>query len=155
MRNSNSQRTAAILLAGFLFATPLFAQRPPAPGPGGPKPERLAPDPLGRCLAILDLTDAQKAQIQTAVEGSQPALRTLNTQLRADHEALKIALEAPSPEACTVGVALLKVKASERAISSEMQSLQRKIEALLTAEQKTKFTGCLEGLGRGTKSPRG
>lgn len=157
MRNSNSQRAAAFILAGVLAAMPLFAQRPPAPNPGGPKPEILAPDPLGRCLSVLlDLTDAQKAQIRTAVEAAQPALRVLNTQLRADHEALKSALEAPSAEACTVGAALLKVKADEGAIKSEMESLQRKIEAVLTLEQKAKFAGCLEGLGRGKpSSPRG
>lgn len=155
MRNSNSQRAGVFLLAGVLAAMPLFAQRPPTPNPVAPRPAKLAPDTLGRCLAVLDLTDPQKASIRVAVEAVQPTLFALNEQLRADHEALQSAIEAPSPEACTVGAAVLKVRAGEEAIKSEMGSLQRKIEALLTAEQKLKFAGCLEGSGRPGPSPRG
>lgn len=157
----NSHRAAALLFAGVLVATPLLAQRTPAPNPRVPRsdrrePERLAPDSLGRCLAVLDLTDVQKAEIRAAVSAVQPALGALHEQLRADREALERTIEVPSPQACTVGDAVLKVKAGEEAIESEMKSLQRKIEAALTAEQKLKFAGCLEGLGRpGARSHRG
>lgn len=135
------------VMTAVLSSTPLLAQRTKPT----PHPERLAPEPLGRCLAVLDLTDAQKAGIRAAVETAQPALRTLNEQSRTDREALKNALAAVSPEACIVGAALLKVRTDEAAIKAEMARLQSTIEALLMPEQKAKLAGCLEGRGR---SPR-
>lgn len=140
---TRSISATAFLLAVVFAATPLFAQERPSRGP-----ETLAPGLLGRCLTVLELTDAQKEGIRSAVAAAKPALRAAHEQLRAARQEFKTAIEASSPEACSVGASFLKMRAAEQAVNAEMAALRTKIEALLTSDQRLKFTGCVEGSDR-------
>lgn len=127
---------ALALAAGPLFA--LDAPPRPRPGPQGPLAGYL------RCLAVVDLTEAQKADVKALFEAAKPELEALRATLKADREALVAALGAATPDACSVGTAFLKVEADRKAIREATAELRTAVEALLTAEQKAKLEGCLK-----------
>lgn len=131
----------AAALALALVAGPLLAldgpQGPP-PGPQGPLAGYL------RCLGIVGLTDAQKADVRGLLEAAKPRMETLREALKGDRAALRAALAATPPDPCAVGGAALKVETDLEAIREATKELRTAIEALLTAEQKAKLEGCLK-----------
>lgn len=130
------QRGRAVMPAGA--GNPAGTQ----PGPGDP--DGMGPlGPIGRCLAAIGLTDAQKADIKALLEAEAPTLQALHETMKTDEEAVKTAVEATTPDPCAVGTAVLKVHADREAIQAELETLRTKLEALLTAEQKLKLAGCL------------
>lgn len=131
---------AAAALALVLVAAPLLAvDVPSAPAaPKGPLAGYLA------CLRIVDLTDAQKADVKAIVEAARPKLDALHATLKTDREALRAAVTATTPDPCSIGTALLKVEADQKAIGDELKAVRTAIEALLTPEQKAKLDGCLK-----------
>ncbi|HVT45630.1 MAG TPA: Spy/CpxP family protein refolding chaperone [Thermoanaerobaculia bacterium] len=146
---------SAAVLFTLLAALPLSAQRqpPPSPRPGQPSAERQGPSAeprpqgpgagsLTRCLAILDLTESQQADIRAAVQSSAEEMRALHQQLRDDREAVRSAIDAG--DACAIGSAVLKVEAGRQAIRSATELLRANVESFLTAEQKAKLAGCME-----------
>jgi Spy/CpxP family protein refolding chaperone len=139
LRSSLVPVAAALALA--LVAAPLLAVDPPAGGAPGPK------GPLGgylRCLAVVGLTDVQKADVKALLEAEKPKMDALLATLKTDREALRAAVTATTPDPCKVGAALLKVEADVKAIGEELKTLRAAIEALLTSEQKAKLEGCLK-----------
>jgi Spy/CpxP family protein refolding chaperone len=119
----------------------------------GPAPAIADAHPRGlrflRCLAILDLTDAQKADIKALVVAETATLKGLHDTLATDRQALVAALGATTPDACAVGAALLKVHADREAIRAELAKIATGVESLLTAEQKTRFEGCVQAPNHG------
>lgn len=140
------KKIAMTLALAALMTAPLAAQQRQRPA-GNPHN-----NPIMHCLQVVDLSEAQKAQVKTAFDTAAPALRTLHEQLKKDHEALKTLLEATTPDACAIGNAMLKVRTSEKAIQSANEALKAAIEAILTPDQKLKFQGCMDAVKRG---PRG
>lgn len=135
------------LIGATLVTTSLLAQQ----HPGRPARPGL-PGNLGRCLEAAHLTEEQKGQTRAIIEAAGPTLRPLGAQLRTDREALRTILSSSAPEACAVGTAMLKVRSDEAAIAAEIEKLRASLEAILTAEQKLRFAGCLDGL-RGHGDP--
>lgn len=127
---------ALVLVAGPLLA--LDAPPGPPPGPQGPLAGYL------RCLGIVGLTDAQKADVRSLLEAAKPGMEALRESLKADRAALRTALAANPPDPCAVGAALLEVEADVKAIREATKELRTAIEALLTPEQKAKLEGCLK-----------
>lgn len=135
----------AAALALALVATPLLAAGPSAPPAGAAvQPPKGPLAGYLRCLGIVGLTDEQKADVKGILEAARPALDALHETLKADREALKAAVTAPAPDACSAGAALLKVDADKKAIGEELGKVRAAIEALLTPEQKAKLEGCLK-----------
>jgi Spy/CpxP family protein refolding chaperone len=133
MKHSKSFIISAAL--SLLIAAPAaLAQTASAPRPG----------PFLRCLSILGLSDAQKADIKLVVETAKPALQGLGQTLKTDAQALKAALEQNPPDGCVIGADLLRVHADKAAIRTELETIKTNVEAVLTAEQKAKFEGCLQ-----------
>lgn len=137
-----SLRTSLVLVAAALAlamaAAPLLAADEPAAVPAaGPVAATL------RCLRVVDLTDAQKADVKALLEAARPDLEALRATLRTDREALRAAVTAATPDPCVVGAAFLKVEADRKAIGDELKAVRTAIEALLTPEQKAKLEGCL------------
>lgn len=138
LRTSLVHVAAALALA--LVAAPLLAADAPAgppPGPKGPLAGYLG------CLRVVDLTEAQRADVRAILEAAKPKLDALHATLRADQEALRDAIAAPTPDPCAVGAALMKVDADRKAIGAELKLVRDAIEALLTPEQKARLEGCL------------
>ena len=136
LRTSLVPLAAALALA--LAAAALLAVDAPAAAPKGPVATYL------RCLGVVGLTDAQKADVKALLEAAKPKLDALHATRKADREALRAAITATTPDPCAIGAALLKVEADTKAIGAELKTLFTAIEALLTPEQKAKLAGCLE-----------
>lgn len=136
----------AAALALALVATPLLAVGPSTAPPAG----GVAQPPKGplagylRCLGVVGLTDAQKADVKAILEAAKPTLDALHATLKTDREAVRAAITATNPEPCAIGTAVLKVEADLKAIGEELAKVRTAIEALLTPEQKAKLEGCLK-----------
>lgn len=94
---------------------------------------------LMRGLSQLDLTEAQKADVQRIMESKKATFESLRERNRADWEALNAAAEAPSPNASEVGAAYLKLRAGREAMRAEHKATMEQIRSVLTSEQKEKF----------------
>lgn len=147
-------KSAALILVVAMAGSAAIAQnrgpapaQPPARGQNavdqqkGPRPG----GPLAHCLSILGLDEGQKTQIAAILEAARPASEAIHEQMKIDRKALKDLVGADVPDACAIGTATLKVKADRDAMKAQRQAVHASIEAVLTAEQKTKLAGCLEG----------
>ena len=136
----------AILVALLVPAAPAAAAAP-AP-PVDPQAIAALPGPIAsflHCLAVVGLTDQQKADTKAILEASRPVIEGLAAQLAADAKSLKVLVDA-GKDPCAIGAAVLKVGADEKALKDAFVKIGTSIEALLTAEQKAKFQGCLAGI---------
>ena len=97
-----------------------------------------------KCLSIVGLSDAQKADIKHIFETEKPVLKGLGQTLKTDAETLKAALDHNPPDACTIGADLLVVRTDKEALGAELSKLKSNVEAVLSAEQKAKLEGCLQ-----------
>ncbi len=143
MRNSKlfTLTTFALVLvfsSGIALAQGQGQGNPPTPPANGPG------HPLLKCLKIIQLTDDQQAQIKAILQTEKPKLEALHTQIVADRQALKTAIEAVPQDNCAIGAALVKVGADKKAIEAEHQFIRTSVEALLTSEQLAKLQGCLQ-----------
>lgn len=111
--------------------------------PGRPAPP---PGPDGMFLALLDLTDAQKAQIRRLHEAEREAARPFHDQLRRIHDELRQATENGAFDEATVRAIL----AREAQVMTELNLSRLKTEAavwqMLTPEQRTKLAELREKL---------
>ena len=119
------------------------------PGPAIPDPIRA----FLHCLGAVGLSDQQKADAKTILEAGKPVLEGLHQQVVADRKAVADLLGTGSPDPCAVGSAVLRVGADRKAVKDELVKIGASLEALLTADQKTKFEGCLAGTKVGTATP--
>ena len=140
------RRSLPILAVALLLVSSAFAQRPRAvrfPGAGVAAGERFDPSALAPCMVLLNLSDAEKLQIQQILTAEQPTLDSLGNQIKTDQAALSAAAALGSSNACNVGTAYLKVQSDQQALVSELQSIRTKVEAVLTPDEKARLDGCL------------
>jgi Spy/CpxP family protein refolding chaperone len=112
-------------------------------------------DPLAdfiHCLRVLNLTEAEKTAIRQFIDGEKPTLQSLHETLKTDRQSLKADASAVPPDPCKVGADFLKVVSDRQAIRAELDKIKDFIESQLTAEQKARFEGCLEGPRSSTAS---
>jgi Spy/CpxP family protein refolding chaperone len=128
----------ALFAVSLLAAVPVLAADPPAAA-SGPL------EPFLKCLTILDLTDAQKADVREVLDAEKGTLLTLGHQLATDTRALKDLMATTNPDPCAVGRASLKVKADGEAVKAELTKIKTSVLALFTPDQKAKYEGCLAG----------
>jgi Spy/CpxP family protein refolding chaperone len=142
-------KPALVILAAALVLTaaaPVFAQAGPAGPPGGPMAGRppLPFDHILRCLGVLRLTDAQKADIKAVLEAAKPEAVAIALKLKADEAALKAEIEKTPPDPCAIGNAVLQLHADRETARALFDRVKDAVLALLTPEQKLKLAGCLE-----------
>jgi Spy/CpxP family protein refolding chaperone len=130
--------TLALLLAVAVttFAMP-GGMRPGRNDQSGRRPGaqgRLGPRQLAE---FLDLSQAQQDQAKALHESMRTTIEPLRDQARANREAVKAAVDAG--DAQKAGQLLVAGKATREQIKSAHDSFQAKFEALLTAEQKSKW----------------
>ena len=108
-------------------------------GPGGPGgPGRGGPGGPMMLLRGLDLTDAQKDQVKSIMQGHQDERKALGDRARTAHQALQAAITAE-----TVDEALIRQRSADvAAVDADMAVAEARIHAevwqILTAEQKAK-----------------
>lgn len=156
-RNSGLYRVAVAVVSMFL-AVSAFAQRSrpstaPLTSPSLFDASNPIPGTLTPCMFLVNLSDAQKAQIQSILLAAQPQLESLATQLKSDRAALDTAAASRAGNACDVGTAYLKVQTDQNAIAAELLVLQPQIESVLTPDQKSKLAGCLAALANFAPKP--
>jgi lambda repressor-like predicted transcriptional regulator len=102
----------ALAAFGLALAGRGFAQNAPAPA----SPHPFLRHRLRECLAIVDLTDAEKASIQAILDAAAPTIQADADAVQAARQTLKTALEANPPDACAIGAdALAEVGARDPA----------------------------------------
>lgn len=141
------KKTILMLVLAAAIAGPLVAQGPPPQGPGGPPPPggpQGGPPPAAVLVDILGFTDAQLAQFQQVAETRRTAAEALQKQVADAEKALGEALKAASPDAATVGTALLKVEALRKQFGPIEEAFRAGVAGILTAEQKAKVDGIRE-----------
>ena len=141
MRRMSRFAVAALLTAGVI--APILAQETRT----AIRPSRHR---FIRCLAILDLSAEQKAQIAALVEAARPELEADLAALRAAGETFRASLEAQPPDPCQIGNDALAVKAARETLVAAREALRGEITALLTPEQLTRLEGCLDFPWHGT-----
>ena len=130
-------RPATLVLSGLLLALSAFAQ-------DAAVPRHPVRHHMRECLSILDLSDAQKAEIRAIFEAAKPALESNVAAVRAARETLKAAADAVPPDACAIGNDFLAVKAAVATLHAQREAVRDQVVATLTPEQQSRFLGCLD-----------
>lgn len=108
-------------------------------------------------LEKLDLTQAQRDQLRQLAEVARPEFIAQRGQRQADRVALREALEAPNPDATTIGNLMLRVEQGRKVARGERQKLHDATLAVLTPEQRVKFEAYVDAFktmrhhGRGAR----
>lgn len=132
--------------------TPLFAQDAapqdqPAPrrmGPGGPGGRGFGPGPGGPFgpialpLRQLDLSDAQREQVRTAMQSHQAAFKEIGDRLRTAHDGLETAVTAETVDEAAIRARSAEVAAVQADAAVLRARVHQEIFSLLTAEQQAK-----------------
>ncbi|HET8798431.1 MAG TPA: Spy/CpxP family protein refolding chaperone [Thermoanaerobaculia bacterium] len=125
----------ALMLTVAAFAAP--GRRPQA-GPGGPQRGPgggfLSPQLIAE---FLDLSEAQKTQVQTLRESLRNTIEPLREQMRTNRQAIEAAVDAGNAQ--QAGQLLIAGKAIRDQIKTAHDNFETQFEALLTAEQKAKW----------------
>lgn len=90
-------------------------------------------------LTRLDLSEAQKADVQRIMDSRKATFQSLRGQMRTDWQALDAAAAAQSPSTSEVGAAFLKVRSDREAMRTEHKATMEQIRAILTPDQKDKL----------------
>ncbi len=98
------------------------------------------PAELLRLREQLGLTPEQIARIQERLRAHRNEVFPLQQELRAKTHELRNALDAPQPDATTIGRLLLERRALQRQLQEKQQKLRADLEAMLTPEQKQRLT---------------
>ena len=142
-----------IVVSVFGLAASAFALAQSAPSPTTPATHPIARHRLRECLSILDLSDAQKAQIQGILDAAAPTLQADADAVRSARQTLKAALEANPPDACAIGTDALAVKSARETLRAERESVRQQVEATLTPDQVARLEGCLAAPFASTPAP--
>ena len=138
MKRNRITLIAAITLLITLAAVAQPRPRPrgaEGPGPGGPGGMR-GPG-IERLADVLDLSDAQKSQAEALRATLEATVEPLGEQRRANHEAIKAAIDAN--DATAAGNAVIANAKLREQMKAAHDAFRTSFTAILTAEQKAKF----------------
>lgn len=134
------KKTFLVLVLAAAVAGPLAAQGPPPPSGGPPPAGGPQAGPPDRVLVdVLAFTEAQLVQLRQLGEARRTAADALQAQVTEAETALGTALKADTPDAATVGAALLKVEVLRRQFAAIDEVFRTGVAGMLTAEQKAKL----------------
>lgn len=136
------KKSILILVLAAAVAGPLVAQGPPPQGAGGPPPvggPQGGPPPDRVLVDVLGFTEAQLTQFRQVAETRRTATAALQQQVGEAEKALGAALRAETPDALTVGTALLAVEALRKQFAPIEEAFRAGVTAILTADQRTKL----------------
>lgn len=99
---------------------------------------------LGRCLATLNLSAAQKTDIDAALAAAKPTLQADRQALRADREKLKTDLDSGADKS-VIGQDTITLHNDRQQMKSGALALRDQIVSKLDADQKSQLKGCFVG----------
>jgi Spy/CpxP family protein refolding chaperone len=147
--------------AGAVMAASLLAAEPPARSG-----RRGGRGPMDGVARYLGLSDEQKTQVEERRRQERTTAEPIFAKLRANHEKMRAALEAASPDAATVGALAIEGHRLREQLKARREAGEQEIRALLTPEQQTKLDalqalrggpggmGPMGPMGRGGMRPR-
>jgi len=139
-------RTRQVLLAGVaasaVAAGAVLASEPPT-GAG----RRGGRGRMDGVATYLGLTDEQKTQLADQREKTRPQMQALFEKMRDNHEKLRQALEAPTPDPAAVGAIAIQGHELQLQMKTQRDAHEKALRAMLTPEQQTKLDA-LEALRR-------
>ena len=128
---------AIVLLAATSLGAAQQDFRRRQPGPGGAMP--AGPPPLGHLEQVLDLTDAQKASLEALHEEQRQEAEPILAELRGLHESIRRALESETPDATTIGQAMIVAHAAEQRLRQLHRAGRERLASQLTDEQRARL----------------
>ncbi|MEZ4450457.1 MAG: Spy/CpxP family protein refolding chaperone [Nannocystaceae bacterium] len=128
---------ASFGLVGLLGATPAYAHA------GG---EKRSPEArVERLCAELACTPAQKAKIlEIKAAGRTPQATAAHDQLRALKQQMRAEREKASPDATVIERLKGQITAQKAVLHGEREATQKKVAAVLTPAQRTKYQAHLD-----------
>jgi len=99
---------------------------------------------LHECLAILNLTDAQKTGVENVLAAAKPTIQADVASVKAARQTLKTDLAATSPDACAIGADALAVRSARQTLQAERQTVLSQILAVLPSDLQSRLQGCLD-----------
>jgi Spy/CpxP family protein refolding chaperone len=134
------QLSRLFAIALLVVPTALAAQPGPRQGmgPGGPE----GADPAGRIerlVTFLDLSDAQKVQIEEITVAQGESRQALSETMRSRSRALQEMLESEQPDATAIGNNMIEVHALRKQMAANQEAHLDALRGLLTPEQVEKF----------------
>jgi len=138
LRNFRILTLGAVVVLAVAGSAMVFAQGPGGPGPRGP---RGGGPGIGGDLPLraLDLTEAQRAQVQQLVQQHREATRALFERVRTSREAQRQAMEAIPFDESSIRAARSAVAEVEADLAVQQARLQGEIHGLLTTEQQQRL----------------
>jgi Spy/CpxP family protein refolding chaperone len=121
-----------LLLVGLLMSLPLMAIAQPFQG-------KMMGAMQGKMMDKLDLTDEQKAQVETFRLDHQKAMMALKDDLRSLRNDMKLLLTQDNPSSNDIKALAGKIGDATEKIATEKANHRVKVRNILTAEQKVKF----------------
>ena len=144
--------TMSILVITMIAATAVAAPRGGGRGPAGGPPDV----PPGVLADFLNLTDAQQAQVEALRQTMRAATEPLHEQLKANHEAMRAAVEAG--DAAKAGALAVAGHQLAQQIKAARDAFRTGVDGVLTADQKARFAVYQELMERrherGPREPR-
>jgi Spy/CpxP family protein refolding chaperone len=107
-------------------------------GPGGPE----GADPAGRIerlVKFLDLSDAQRVQIEEAMAAQHESRQSLAETMRSRSRALQEMLESEQPNATAIGNNMIEAHALRKQMAADHEAHLDALRGLLAPEQVEKF----------------
>jgi len=164
------RNTIVTLLAIAITPLALSAQPPRgdddfAGGWGQGRMDRGGGQRLERLVEFLDLSDAQRLEIEEIMGEQRTARRATHETLRADGEALRALIESERPDPTLVGEQVIAMHVARKTMRQQGEADLDKIRSVLTPEQAERFDTLMEAreMGRdrdhrqrpGRRGPRG
>jgi Spy/CpxP family protein refolding chaperone len=98
-------------------------------------------------LRELDLTDAQKAQVDALRDETRKVMDPLHEKVGELHGRLQELLDAPSPDATQIGQQMIAIREAHDAIEAARAQHDAKLDAILTPEQRQKLASLRDERG--------
>jgi Spy/CpxP family protein refolding chaperone len=147
MQHTVSVSLVALAVAGLVVGWPAAGLAKPPCGAGHAGPS------LERHIEALDLDEETATAAFEIIDGSKPEHRALRQQLRQAHERMRELLSQNPPDEALVMAQAESIGALETEASKIRHRTLLRVQALLTAEQRTRLLDAVEH--EHPRSPRG
>ena len=123
------------LVMGLLMATAAAGAAAPALAQGPPP----GPPPIERIVAVLGLSDEQKATWEAAAQTLRATTAPLHQQARALHEEIEGLLNQGNPDPTAVGQKMIEMHALRQQMKAARETMDSTVASVLTPDQKSKL----------------
>jgi Spy/CpxP family protein refolding chaperone len=163
MRQLTMVAAVALMLAPTVLSAQPHSERGMRPGSDGALSNGGDPSArMERLIEYLDLSDAQRVQIEESMIEHRESRQALSQSMRARNESLQAMLESATPDATAIGNSVLERHELRKQMTAHQEAQISALRQMLTPEQAEKFDALMsareftrgEGGGRGQRKGR-